>query len=169
MFDIFVRIKCLWFSGNACIFKFHYTGEGALLPSQTLPHHFSKWNLTLEIRHFYDENWGFKPSFFANPSHRSLSFSSSGLTTGIPGFPRLFTVNSEHIRFYFLVFLFFSFQLSVTCGRWNWIMSAFERTLKYHLSYCIVQYQVRLTITHGCNARRSTRNQKLKKWKTEKK
>ena len=26
----FVRIKCLWFSQNACIFKFHYTGEGAL-------------------------------------------------------------------------------------------------------------------------------------------
>jgi len=24
----FVRIKCLWFSQNACIFKVHYTGEG---------------------------------------------------------------------------------------------------------------------------------------------
>jgi len=24
----FVRIRCLWFSRNACNFKFHYTGEG---------------------------------------------------------------------------------------------------------------------------------------------
>ena len=44
---------------------------------------------------------GLKPSFSANPSHRSLSFSSSGLTTWIP---QTFTVTSEHIRFYFLVF-----------------------------------------------------------------
>jgi len=41
-----------------------------------------------------------KPSFSANPFHSSLSFSSSGLT---------FTVTSEHIRFYFLVFLFYTF------------------------------------------------------------
>jgi len=47
-----------------------------------------------------------KPSFSANPSHRSLSFSSSGLTTWIP---QTFTVTSEHIRFYFLVFLFYTF------------------------------------------------------------
>ena len=49
---------------------------------------------------------GLKPSFYANPSHRSLSFSSSGLTTWIP---QTFTVTSEHIRFYFLVFLFYTF------------------------------------------------------------
>ena len=50
---------------------------------------------------------GLKPPFSANPSHRSLSFSSSGLTTWIP---QTLTVTSEHIRFYFLVFLF-SFTL----------------------------------------------------------
>ena len=49
-----------------------------------------------------------KPSFSANPSHCSLSFSTSGLTTWIP---QTFTVRptSEHIRFYFLVFLFYTF------------------------------------------------------------
>jgi len=46
---------------------------------------------------------GLKPSFAANPSHCSLSFSFSGLTTWIP---QTFTVTSEHIRFYF--FLVFS-------------------------------------------------------------
>ena len=41
------------------------------------------------------------------PSHCRLSFSSSGLTTWIP---QTFTVTSEHIRFYFLVFfLFYTF------------------------------------------------------------
>jgi len=44
--------------------------------------------------------------FSANPSHRSLSFSSSGLTTWIP---QTFTVTFEHARFYFLVFLFYTF------------------------------------------------------------
>ena len=45
-------------------------------------------------------------TFSANPSHCSLSFSSSGLTTWDSP---LFTVTSEHIRFYFLVFLFYTF------------------------------------------------------------
>ena len=49
---------------------------------------------------------GLKPSFFANPSHRSLSFF---LQEGLHGFPRLFAVTSEHIRFYFLIFLFYTF------------------------------------------------------------
>jgi len=46
---------------------------------------------------------GLKPYFGANPSHRSLSFSSSG-------FPKLFTVISEHIpsfTFYFFCFTLF--------------------------------------------------------------
>ena len=49
---------------------------------------------------------GLKPSFSANPSHCSLSFSSLGLTTCIP---QTFTVSSEHICFYFLLFLFYLF------------------------------------------------------------
>jgi len=51
---------------------------------------------------------GLRPSFSANPSHRSLSFSSSsGLTTWIL---QIFTVTSEHSRFYFFVFfLFYTF------------------------------------------------------------
>ena len=44
--------------------------------------------------------------------------------------PQTFTVTSEHIRFYFLVFLFYTFELSAPCGRLSWLMSAFERTLK---------------------------------------
>ena len=47
-----------------------------------------------------------KSSFSANPSHCSLSFSSSGLTTWIP---QTFSVISEQIRFYFLVFLLNTF------------------------------------------------------------
>jgi len=53
---------------------------------------------------------GLKPFFSANPSHRSLSFSSSGLTTRIP---QTLTATTEHIRFYFLVFLFFKHFLVV--------------------------------------------------------
>jgi len=48
---------------------------------------------------------GLKPSFSANPSHRSLSFSSPGLTTRVAR--RLFTDTSDHIRF-----LLFSFSVS---------------------------------------------------------
>jgi len=54
-----------------------------------------------------------KPSFSANPSHRSLSFSSSELTTWIP---QTFTVTSKHIRFYFLVFRFTLFSCRFMCG-----------------------------------------------------
>jgi len=49
-----------------------------------------------------------KPPFSANPSHRSPSFSSSGLN--IHGFPGLFTVTSEHIHF-LLFKVFFCFTL----------------------------------------------------------
>ena len=48
--------------------------------------------------------------FSANPSHCSLSFSSSVLTTWLP---QTFTVTSEHIRFYFLVFSVFTLFLVV--------------------------------------------------------
>ena len=43
---------------------------------------------------------GLKPSFSANPSHRSLSFSSSALATWIL---QTFSVTSEQTHFYFLV------------------------------------------------------------------
>jgi len=66
----------------------------------------------------------------------AAAFFSSGLTIW---FPRLFSVTFEHIRFYFLVFLFYTFQLLFPCGRLSWLVSAFERTLKWHLvSYRIV-------------------------------
>jgi len=51
---------------------------------------------------------GLKPSFSANSSHLSLSFSSSGLTTWIP---QTFTVTSEHIRFF--TFYFFCLHFLV--------------------------------------------------------
>jgi len=61
---------------------------------------------------------GLKPSFTANPSHRILHFSSFWTDYG---FPELFTNTSEHVRFYFLVYLFSTFQLSVSCGRLSWL------------------------------------------------
>ena len=59
----------------------------------------------------------------------------------LQGFPGLFANTSQHIRFYFLVLLsvFPTFQSLVPCGRWSWLTSAFERTLKLHLvSYRVV-------------------------------
>ena len=47
--------------------------------------------------------------------------------------PQTFTVTSSIGCFYFLVLLFYNFQLSVPCGRLSRLMSAFERTLKHHL------------------------------------
>ena len=47
---------------------------------------------------------GLKPSFSANPSHRSPSFIL--LKYSVRGFPGLFTVISEHICFLLSVFLF---------------------------------------------------------------
>ena len=53
--------------------------------------------------------------------------------------PQTFTVTSSIGCFYFLVFLFYNFQLSSPCGRLSRLMLAFERTLKQHLiSYRIV-------------------------------
>jgi len=51
-----------------------------------------------------------KPSFSANLSHCSLSFF---LQDWLHGFPRLFTVTSEHIRF-----LLFSFSVFTLFGCW---------------------------------------------------
>ena len=41
-FGIFSKIKCPWFSRNACIFKFQYTVEWALPPPHTSPPSFFK-------------------------------------------------------------------------------------------------------------------------------
>ena len=49
---------------------------------------------------------GLKPSFSANPSHRSPFFL---LQDSLHGFPKLFTVISEHICFLLLVFQFLHF------------------------------------------------------------
>jgi len=69
------------------------------------------------------------PSFSANPSHRSLSFSSSGFTTWIP--QTVHCYSWAYSGFYFLVFFcFYAFQLSLPCGRLSWLMLSFERTLK---------------------------------------
>ena len=70
-----------------------------------------------------------KPSFSANPSHCSLSFSSSGLTTW---FPRLLVLL---VAYPFLLFLFYTFQLLVPCGRLSWLMSAHVK-----IAYRIVSY-----------------------------
>jgi len=73
---------------------------------------------------------GLKPSFSANPSHHSPSFSSSGLTTWIPR--GLFTDTSEHIRF-----LLFSFSVFPLFSCWfraaDQLMSAVDCTLIQHL------------------------------------
>jgi len=52
-----------------------------------------------------------KPSFSANPSHYSLSFFFFRADYPIP---QTFTVTSEHIRFYFSVFLFLHFLVVVS-------------------------------------------------------
>jgi len=57
---------------------------------------------------------GLKLSFSANPSHCSPSFPL--LKYSLRGFPRLFTVISEHICFLLLIFLFLHF-LVVGCVR----------------------------------------------------
>jgi len=44
--------------------------------------------------------------------------------------PQTFTITSSTGCFYFLVFLFYNFQLSFPCGRLSRLMSAFKRTLK---------------------------------------
>ena len=49
---------------------------------------------------------GLKPSFSANPFYRSLFFL---LQERLHGFPGLLTDTSEHILFYFLVFLLSTF------------------------------------------------------------
>ena len=70
-----------------------------LVPDFSILVHTSSISVLLLV--FYDPlTFSFQVT---NPSHCSLSFSSSGLTTWIPS---TFTVTSEHIRFYFLVFLF---------------------------------------------------------------
>jgi len=70
---------------------------------------------------------GLKPSFSANPSHWSLPFLLQEWLC------RLFTVTSEHIRFLLFSFVFYTCYSSVPCGRVSRLVSAFERTLKYHL------------------------------------
>ena len=50
---------------------------------------------------------GLNPSFSANPSHCSLPFFFRTDSTDSPR--TVYTVTSEHIRFYFLVFLFYTF------------------------------------------------------------
>jgi len=69
---------------------------------------------------------GLKPSFSANPSHRSLLFF---LQDWLHGFAGLFTDISEHIHF--LIFHFSVFhKLLVSYRRLSWLMPAFERTIK---------------------------------------
>jgi len=53
----------------------------------------------------------FKPSFSANPSHCSLSFFFFKTDYMIP---QTFTVTPEHIRFYFLLVLFFTLLVVVS-------------------------------------------------------
>ena len=43
-----MRIKCLWYSQNACIFKFHYFGEGT--SHQAPPANFSKVNFNYKTQ-----------------------------------------------------------------------------------------------------------------------
>ena len=84
----------------------------ALPPSVPLTHHFH------HPSPLYSFTPGLKPSFSANPSHCSLPFL---LPDRLHGFPRLFTDTSEHIRFYFVVFLFSTFWFLVPCCRSIWL------------------------------------------------
>jgi len=79
-----------------------------------------------------------KPPFSANPSHCSLSFSSSGLTTWIP---QTFIVTSEHIGFYFSVFLLLHF-LIVGCVRSIKLTHAFGFRAHVKIAPRIVSYRM---------------------------
>ena len=70
-----------------------------------------------------------KPSFSPNPSH--LPFFRTDSTDSL----NCLLILTEHILFYFLVFHFLCFWCRAEL---NWLMSAFERTLK--IVYCIVSY-----------------------------
>ena len=75
---------------------------------------------------------GLKPSFSANPSHRSLPFL---LQDWLHGFPGLFTNTSEHMHFYFLVF----FSLLVVASMHQIKLTYAGFWAQEHLtSYCII-------------------------------
>ena len=73
-----------------------------------------------------------KPSFSANPSHRSLPFL---LPDWLYGFPGLFTATSEHVRFCFFSFPFLSL---VPSGRLNVSFWAHVKIAQRIVSYRIV-------------------------------
>ena len=72
-----------------------------------------------------------KPSFSANPSHRSLPFL---LPDWLYGFPGLFTATSEHVRFYFFSF---PFLCLVPSGRLNVSFWAHVKIAQRIVSYRI--------------------------------
>ena len=86
--------------------------------------------ITLIIISFSSPTFSFipdlKPSFSANPSHCSLSFSTSELTTW---FLRLLLLLLTYLVLLFSLFLFYNLVVSVR-KLLNRPMSAFERTLK---------------------------------------
>ena len=92
----------------------------ALPPSVPLTHQFHhpspllKKVISLEWAHSRLNTF-----FSANPSHRSLPFR---LPDWLHRFPGLFTDTSEHIHFYFLVFLFSTFYLLLPCCISIWLM-----------------------------------------------
>ena len=68
--------------------------------------------------------------------------------------PQTFTVTSSIGCFYFLVFVFYNFQLSFPCGRLSRLMWAFARTLKQHLvSYRIVSFKFHYGMRRKTHAR----------------
>jgi len=70
-----------------------------------------------------------KHPFSANPSHHSLLYL---LQDWLHGFPGLFADTSELIRLSFILFffLFFTFKLSVPCGRLSWLIGTFWAHVK---------------------------------------
>ena len=70
-----------------------------------------------------------KHPFSANPSHHSLLYLLQDWPHGFPG---LFADTSELIRLSFFCFfpLFFTFKLSVPCGRLSWLMGTFWAHVK---------------------------------------
>jgi len=110
-----------WFGTGLCSYRVRgVAAEHSTVESYTiiisLQSYLYYWYSITHSR-FHSRLTGVNPSFSANPPYRSLPFL---LQDSLYGFPRLFTVTSEHIRlFIFLVFspVFTLFLLSVSCGR----------------------------------------------------
>ena len=126
--------------GGICLCSYHVRGvDGSCAKHLTIESYTVVILLTViliiisipSLPHSFISGW--KPSFPANPSHRSLSFL---IQDWLHWFPRLFTVTSEDSRFYLLVFLFYTcwFRAVPQGGSRGWLVTPPWRGSLFHVS-----------------------------------